>query len=56
MEGELSDRFGKMPPELKNLLAVLFTKQKMKRLGIEKLESGERSHSFFLSQGGLGPD
>ncbi len=38
MEGELSDRFGKMPPELKNLLAVLFTKQKMKRLGLEKLE------------------
>ncbi|MEW6186670.1 MAG: transcription-repair coupling factor [Thermodesulfobacteriota bacterium] len=38
LEGEMGDRFGPIPEAVSNLLQVLALKQKMKRIGIERIE------------------
>ncbi len=47
MEGELLDRFGPLPPEGRNLLQVVRTKYRLRRLGIKRLAVQD---SFALLQ------
>ncbi|NHN85568.1 transcription-repair coupling factor [Acetobacter musti] len=42
MEAELVDRFGTVPPELKNLLDVVELKRNCRAAGIERLEAGPK--------------
>ncbi|GBQ24932.1 DNA helicase transcription-repair coupling factor [Acetobacter estunensis NRIC 0472] len=42
MEAELVDRFGEVPPELKNLLDVVALKRFCREAGIERLEAGPK--------------
>ncbi len=41
-EIELVDRFGPLPPEVKNLLHVIAIKQLCKRAGVEKIDAGPK--------------
>jgi transcription-repair coupling factor (superfamily II helicase) len=49
LEQELRDRFGPLPEEVSNLLQVLTLKQICRKVGVEKLEAGEKGCvvSFF---------
>jgi transcription-repair coupling factor (superfamily II helicase) len=42
MAAELVDRFGKLPPEVENLLQVVGLKRQCKASGVEKLDSGPK--------------
>jgi transcription-repair coupling factor (superfamily II helicase) len=42
LEGEMGDRFGPVPEAVANLLQVLALKQKMKLIGIERIEPSEQ--------------
>ena len=57
MEGEMEDRFGQIPEEVKNLLQVLSIKQKMKGIGIERIEILEDEMVFsFYPKGSWKPE
>ncbi|HMK66298.1 MAG TPA: TRCF domain-containing protein, partial [Thermodesulfobacteriota bacterium] len=47
--GEMEDRFGALPEEVKHLLEVLLIKQKMRQIGVEKVEisNGHLLMSFY---------
>lgn len=47
IKNEITDRFGKMPGELKNLTKILEFKFKMKKLRISKIEI-KKEHSLFV--------
>ncbi len=53
MEKELDDRFGPISEEVRNLLQVLSIKQKMKQIGIEKIENLENDLVFSFFPKGL---
>ena len=42
MAAELVDRFGKVPPEVENLLGVMSLKRACREAGVEKLEAGPK--------------
>ena len=42
MAAELVDRFGKLPPEVENLLQVVSLKRMCREAGVEKLEAGPK--------------
>jgi transcription-repair coupling factor (superfamily II helicase) len=42
MAAELVDRFGKLPPEVENLLSVMALKRACREAGVEKLEAGPK--------------
>ncbi len=42
MAAELVDRFGKLPPEVENLLQVVALKRMCRQAGVEKLEAGPK--------------
>ena len=42
MAAELVDRFGKLPPEVENLLQVVTLKRMCRQAGVEKLEAGPK--------------
>jgi len=42
MAAELGDRFGKLPPEVENLLGVVALKRACREAGVEKLEAGPK--------------
>ena len=42
MAAELVDRFGPLPPEVENLLAVVSLKRACREAGVEKLEAGPK--------------
>ncbi len=42
MAAELVDRFGKLPPEVENLLGVVSLKRACREAGVEKLEAGPK--------------
>lgn len=49
-EGELRDRFGALPTEVRNLLSIAGLKTVAKRLGIERVqETGEKVRVLFFS-------
>ncbi|MBI4768319.1 MAG: transcription-repair coupling factor [Deltaproteobacteria bacterium] len=52
MQGEMEDRFGSIPEPLTNLLQVLNIKQKMKEIGIERIEILENDLVFSFFPGG----
>jgi transcription-repair coupling factor (superfamily II helicase) len=57
MERELTDRFGTIPDEVKNLLQIIAIKQRMKQIGIERMESSERDFIFsFYPKGTWKPE
>jgi transcription-repair coupling factor (superfamily II helicase) len=57
MQGEMEDRFGAIPEPLTNLLQVLSIKQKMREIGIERIEILENSLVFsFYSKGAWDPE
>lgn len=49
---ELTDRFGKIPQEVENLIEVVKVKQICKRLNIEKIETGDKGAviSFYKNE------
>ena len=57
MERELTDRFGTIPDEVKNLLRIIAIKQRMKQIGIERMESSESDFIFsFYPKGTWKPE
>ncbi|HTZ71795.1 MAG TPA: transcription-repair coupling factor [Acetobacteraceae bacterium] len=46
MAAELVDRFGKLPPEVENLLEVVSLKRACRAANVEKLEAGPKGMSF----------
>jgi transcription-repair coupling factor (superfamily II helicase) len=52
MERELIDRFGTIPDEVKNLLRIIAIKQRMKQIGIERMESSESDFIFSFTPKG----
>lgn len=57
MAGELEDRFGPVPEVVGNLLQVLLTKQKMRQIGIERIEiSGKDLVLSFFAKGAWKPE
>lgn len=52
LEGEMEDRFGPIPEALTNLLKVLGIKQKMRQIGIERIEILENDLVFSFYPGG----
>jgi transcription-repair coupling factor (superfamily II helicase) len=57
MTGELEDRFGSLPEEVKHLLEILLIKQKMRQIGIEKMEASNGNLVFsFLARGNWKPE
>jgi len=59
MAAELVDRFGPLPPEVENLLAVVSLKRACREAGVEKLEAGPKGmvigfrHNAFRNPAGL---
>ncbi|MDE2006906.1 MAG: transcription-repair coupling factor [Rhodospirillales bacterium] len=59
MAAELVDRFGPLPPEVENLLAVVGLKRACREAGVEKLEAGPKGmvigfrHHAFRNPAGL---
>jgi transcription-repair coupling factor (superfamily II helicase) len=53
MEGELLDRFGSIPEEVRNLLEILRIKQTMRQIGIERIEVLEDDLVFSFYPKGL---
>ncbi|MBY0447137.1 MAG: transcription-repair coupling factor, partial [Hyphomonadaceae bacterium] len=51
---EMIDRFGPLPPEAAQLLAVAGLKALCKRLNIAKLDAGPKGASFTFREGGFG--
>lgn len=42
MEAELIDRFGSLPPEVKNLLDIVELKRLCRQAGVERVEAGPK--------------
>jgi transcription-repair coupling factor (superfamily II helicase) len=59
MLAELVDRFGKLPPEVENLLQIVSLKRACRAANVEKLEAGPKGMTFqfrgnnFANPGGL---
>lgn len=59
MKAELTDRFGPVPPEIENLLAMIEIKHLSKQAGIAKIEAGAKGfliafyHNVFANVSGL---
>ncbi|MBI5163335.1 MAG: transcription-repair coupling factor [Magnetospirillum sp.] len=59
LAAELVDRFGKMPPEVENLLEVVAIKALCRQAGVEKVDSGPKGavltfrHNTFANPAGL---
>ncbi len=57
LEEELVDRYGPLPPEARTLFRMIGLKYRLRRLGISKLEQGDRVVVFsFIDRGPVRPE